>query len=676
MKAASAPASARLESNFKRFLHEEDGALALFMIVMFVLMLTFGGMAVDLMRFETRRVAVQQTMDRAALAAAGLTQKQTADTLVKDFFAKARITSGAMKPTDMVEIAVPTVVASAVTSTGANPKKTYSKVNVTSKIRSYNYFMDMFFMPTDFLESGMESQAEQGASKVEVMLVLDVSGSMNSNGKIASLRSAAKTFVTTVKGLDSLQQVSIGVVPYEAQVNLGKKLREQFTNVTKIPTADGTLKAGSENINCLEIPTSLYDSTALPTSTPLVLSAFADTWTGYSGIYVPEIPANPTAVPPVTLQPAYYLPIAAEADRFCPPFANNEVLMPTLNQTTAENHVAGLTAKGSTSIMVGMRWGAALLDPTANAIYKNIIADTNMHNRPAPVSEVTTRKIIVLMTDGEHQSTRTVADAYKTGPSPIYLVTPVNIVKTEKRTRRADKTWKPYVDQGTTVTSSGATFNVINFPDASKRPAESGANAFYAPALGLGSDPDAWLSLADGTPTQTVSTDGTTRTTTTTGFTEVQLDWSTVWQQWAVAKVANDFYGNSGVTGADRATMARELMDVFTSDPGVTSEPMYTNGQTATNYLPTYASFNTYKDTLLKQVCDKVKGDNIEVYGIALTAPELGQAAIKSCVSTTKIPDSHYFFIKPDQTDQQIKEQLETAFKTIASQITSLRLTQ
>ncbi|TAG21449.1 MAG: hypothetical protein EAZ40_08960, partial [Rhodobacterales bacterium] len=55
-----------------RFRDDEGGSMAIIMIFTFLAMIIFGGIAVDVMRFETRRVAMQQTLDRAALAAAGL----------------------------------------------------------------------------------------------------------------------------------------------------------------------------------------------------------------------------------------------------------------------------------------------------------------------------------------------------------------------------------------------------------------------------------------------------------------------------------------------------------------------------------------------------------------------------------------------------------------------------
>jgi Flp pilus assembly protein TadG len=74
---------------FTRFRREEDGSIILFSLFLFVLMILIGGMAVDLMRFETRRVHVQNTLDSAMLAAADLDQDLDPEAVVRDYFAKA-----------------------------------------------------------------------------------------------------------------------------------------------------------------------------------------------------------------------------------------------------------------------------------------------------------------------------------------------------------------------------------------------------------------------------------------------------------------------------------------------------------------------------------------------------------------------------------------------------------
>ena len=53
----------------------EDGALIVFALFLFVLMAMMGGVAIDVLRYETTRTNLSQTLDRCTLMAAGLTQR-------------------------------------------------------------------------------------------------------------------------------------------------------------------------------------------------------------------------------------------------------------------------------------------------------------------------------------------------------------------------------------------------------------------------------------------------------------------------------------------------------------------------------------------------------------------------------------------------------------------------
>ena len=66
----------RMMRRLRRFRRDEDGSMIIFTLFLILMMLMVGGMAVDLMRFETNRSRLQATLDRAVLAAADLDQKQ------------------------------------------------------------------------------------------------------------------------------------------------------------------------------------------------------------------------------------------------------------------------------------------------------------------------------------------------------------------------------------------------------------------------------------------------------------------------------------------------------------------------------------------------------------------------------------------------------------------------
>ncbi len=557
MKPALALVTGRIRSSVKRFNHDERGAMAFIILFFFIMMLMFGGIAVDVMRFETRRVAMQQTMDRAALAAANLNNAVTATAVVNDYFAKADLGAGL----NMVNFTAPTVTTS---GNGVTSKK----VEVSSRVRSNNFFMHL--LNVDYLEGPAATTAEQGVAQIEVILVLDVSGSMNDNGKIAALRTSATNFVNKIKDLDALNQVSVGIVPYNAQVNLGPLLRGQF-NATHIPVENGNVLSPVTNVNCLQLPSTIFDSTAIPTTLALPMVSYADT------------NSDSDDVGAAAWNSVDYGTHILNSSNPCNPTTRRTVLMPTKTRAPILNHISNLTAGGNTSIFLGMRWGVALIDESARPIY-TAIADVSVAGRPADNTDQRTRKIIILMTDGDHVSTNIVPDAYKVGLSPVYRSSGDGNFSTRFTAGRpacagTNEYWVPHLWASTPRRN---TIGALNQPC---------GGAWQATAWNGGS----------GTPVA------------------VQQDWSQLWRVVRQKWVARQLFGRAGVTGVTYSDTLSAIRVTNMSD--------------------------TAMDSLLSTNCGRARLAGIEVYGIAFTAPPQGTAAISDCASS---PKSSYFFDATD----------------------------
>jgi Flp pilus assembly protein TadG len=625
-QAAFAFALGKMTRSMRQFRDDERGAMAFFMIAMFLLMIMFGGIAVDVMRFETRRVAMQQTMDRAALAAASLTQTRTPTAIANDWFAKAGLNDDALK---MVDFSDPTV--SAVSDAGLR------RVTITSKVRSENFFMTIF-SANEYLEGPTNTQAAQGVSQIEVMLVLDITGSMSSaavaggtKSKIAALRESAAQFVSIVKGNDSKNGVSIGIVPYASQVNLPLNLRQQF-NETHVSSWNGVANAGVPNLNCLEVPTSTYTSTALSTATAMPMAAIADfnavtTSTDYlanSGFAVSTIFGRSVC--------------GTEVDNAGTPTRNeaqdNFVTLPTKDGAAIEAKIARLTANGNTSIAVGMRWGVGLIDQAARPIY-TAIGDASVAGRPSDNTSLQTRKIIILMTDGEHVANNHIKDAYKVGASPVYRGADGKFAIRfwSGATVSLNTGTRPHANSGVNYCSGWqlATNREYFIPHlkANKVKAKVGNQAEGA---GTGTevtgacDPLAWKTTPSWTGSGTVT----------------QLDWSEVWRYMRVDYLARQLYMRSNVNGTSNNGT---VLNVFRQQ-----------------YI-SVANLNTY----LQQNCSAAKAAGIEIYGIAFAAPAGGQTQISNCSSDPKV---NYYYNAEDN------DKLTAAFNQIAVDISELRLTQ
>ena len=91
MQIMRSPESRDFENEPGIFSRDEDGSLTIFSLFIFIVMLMFGGIAVDLMIYENKRVHAQNSTDRAVLAAANLNQSVDPTAVVIDYLAKSGI---------------------------------------------------------------------------------------------------------------------------------------------------------------------------------------------------------------------------------------------------------------------------------------------------------------------------------------------------------------------------------------------------------------------------------------------------------------------------------------------------------------------------------------------------------------------------------------------------------
>ena len=190
---------------------DEDGSMVVFTLFILAMMLMVGGLAVDMMRFENYRARLQATLDRAVLAAADLDICLESDTsasnVVNDYVAKA----GFDQQVDAVVVN---------SGTGS------CTVTAQATIEVNTIFMQA--VGVDQLTTPTAAVATERATGLEVSLVLDTSGSMGREGRIEALRPAASEFVDTIFGSYEDGTISMSMVPYSSNVNLGPDLKAEF----------------------------------------------------------------------------------------------------------------------------------------------------------------------------------------------------------------------------------------------------------------------------------------------------------------------------------------------------------------------------------------------------------------------------------------------------------------
>lgn len=540
------------------FARDEDGSLVIFGIYIFVIMLMLMGMAVDIMHFETRRAKMQATLDSAVLAAADLDQTLDATTLVEDYFAKAGLGN---------ELSAVRV------TQGFNSKEVEADADL-----SVNTFF-MHLLGVNRLAAPVEGTAEEAISRVELSLVLDVSNSMNWNNRLPRLKVAARDFVRNlidpaeVNDPNTPNLISISIVPFNHQVSAGPGLLQYYNHT------------GEHNYShCVDFTVADYSSPALSTTALIQQAGYFDPW--YSSSYM-----------------------RLES---CPAASSRDILPYSNNLTQLEAYIQNLTASGNTSIDIGTKWGAALLDPSARPVVTGMIAagnaDADFAGRPVDYNSNQTLKVLIVMSDGENTEHWELNPDFRDGDSNIYknnngyytvydpdrpaAVTTTCETRGEWRYNRWRGRWYWYEWEECTTT---------------------GGQYFWHRT-------DSWNTEPDG------------------GFSNnTRLTYPQLWQDVSVRYMADDIMYP--------VEWNRTVRDFWRYN------------------VYTQVSRNT-KNPRTATLCDAIKAQGVVVFTIGFEATPVGDATLRDCATSP----GHFFDVEGLQ--------IQSAFAAIASQIQQLKLTQ
>ncbi len=367
------------------FRKDEDGAVVMFTLFAMLMMLIAGGIAIDVMRQEMNRARIQNTLDSAVLAGAGAPYGTDSKAIVQDFMAKAGMADylgeldddGLNDDDDIVQTL------------------NSSKVSASAQMSMDTLLMQLSGVKT--LGAAAASSAERRVPKLEVAMVLDVSGSMDDNSKLVNLKSAGKKFVTSILNSSEYGDAVISVVPFSWDVSPGWDIIDALD-----------VDARHDYSTCLQFTPDDYKTTAIDpqeTQTQLIYTSEYDN--GFD-----------------KLNSVY---------RTCYNEPNAEILPYSISEAALHAKIDALEANGNTSGNQGMKWGAALLDPkfesVKTALSKVVIGEEPMQDAegtaildengdpvtqpiymvdplvgvvPAAYDEGETMKVVVMMGDGQN----------------------------------------------------------------------------------------------------------------------------------------------------------------------------------------------------------------------------------------------------------------------------------
>lgn len=381
--------------HLRRFKRDEKGGLIVFSLFMMVCMMLAVGLAIDVVRFEITRTKLQNTLDRAVLAAADLDQTLPPSQVVADYFDKAGMSNF------LVSVSV-------------DQSMNHRTVSAQTSAQVNSMFINM--VGIDSLSAPASGTANESIGDVEISLVLDNSGSMNSNNRLNLLKTAAKQFVDTVIDPDAEDQtVSISIVPFATQVNAGPNISQHlnFTNE-------------HDYSHCVNFEGSDFQTTEILHDQELERTGHFDPWT-------------------------WNKPLQNNA-LVCPTDTSREIMAFQHDPDTLKNRIDSFWAGGNTSIDVATKWGTALLDPRSQELIFDMIEDgdaaVEFGGRPFAYNAPGTLKVLVVMSDGQNTNQYYLEDEYRSGLSPVYRDT-VNGKKSYYRNRSGsyDYKWVEYDNQ-------------------------------------------------------------------------------------------------------------------------------------------------------------------------------------------------------------------------------------
>jgi Flp pilus assembly protein TadG len=363
------------------------------------------GLAVDTSRYYNYTSHMQQALDAAALAGA----KLLPDEQLSDGDINALVAANFIETMKHSGIKADAVVAPIIK---IDRSKNEVEVRGRAKLPA---MLSTILIPNDDVEIDRVSKVVFDMKKIEMSMVLDITGSMNSNNKLADLKTAAKDVIDELyNGSLSENGVRIALAPYSASVNAGQ-YAPQVTNVPVTTTCAWvffqwkcTDTAGVDQDTCVIERT----------------GSNASTDAGPYGVdRLPNVPSLPYG-------------------NYVCPQATVLGLQGKSQKDTVKNTVDSYMASGATAGHIGTAWGWYLLSPEWSGVLGA--------SAPADYSETDVEKSMIIMTDGEFNT------SYMSGGSTPYAT-------------QADESYGQFQSLCTNIKAKGIKVFTVGFDLASPR---------------------------------------------------------------------------------------------------------------------------------------------------------------------------------------------------------------
>lgn len=227
-------------------------------------------------------------------------------------------------------------------------------LNVGATARLDTAFMKVF--GNEHVDVYVEAEVKREVKAIEVVLVMDTTGSMSTNNNIATLRTAATNFVNTMfTRTNDIEYLKIGLVPFSSSVNVG---RYGFGKTPGGQNYDDPFMLNPRGLTYSTTDTSKWMGCVVEGDYPDDIEDHEGPWQMYRYCRHPTTDA-PICDRTYNSKTKTYT-ANQNANYLCP---KTPVVPLTNNQTELLSTISKLKAEGNTYINNGLTWGLRLISP-------------------------------------------------------------------------------------------------------------------------------------------------------------------------------------------------------------------------------------------------------------------------------------------------------------------------
>ncbi len=374
----------------KRFAREEEGMTLPVLGLVFMVLIGLTGTAVDAARFQLVQSRLSFALDAAGLAAGATMNTTNIETELAKYMA-------ANFPEDYLGAATPSV--------SAQVSDDNMVIDLSATTTVPTTFMNLFGYTSMTITA--LSQVTRTASGLELVMALDVTGSMKWDGKLSAMKTAATSLVNVLYGNKTeVDHLWIGLVPFSQTVNIGTG-RTSWINQTVFATQSwGPVSWGgcvdardSSSGDTVDDPptTQTYKAYLSPSTDNRPYPYNTYTYT-YANRWITQ--RTPTI--------KYYYPFDEDvpgSNAYCP----TTMTPMTASKTTILNGINALTAQGNTHINLGALWAWNMLSPRWRGLWGG---EMDAEGLPLDYGTEHMNKAVILLTDGENTMSQPIYTAY------------------------------------------------------------------------------------------------------------------------------------------------------------------------------------------------------------------------------------------------------------------------